>query len=379
MVNALAAADKLADAYYWHGVDALNIGAFDQAINDFELALFEDPSHRGAQIDLVVAVCQTTDVQRCDVELIRLAEKYPNNPTMRNLESILAPKRWHHFTQLAVGNSNNINQGLATQQLALTVNGLPVNLNVSPQSLAKSSSYTDITHHSQWQSSSLPNRWELQFQAYSRQLSLLNDNQLMFGQLVLKKRQAMPFTQQYWAWGMGITRLDFQQQYVYTAPKLLLEWEMGDLLWQPKWQYQREVRYFEPQGEAVLDTLGVSLTPIESLTLQVNRIQDSNNERLGGDTSRWQWQAMWQQSITNSVTLQLLAYGLLSQDDQMYAFPVVEEKRSTRQQGWQIGLQYTLSQQWFGQCAWRNNQQIANHPLFEWQESGWQCGLLVVY
>jgi hypothetical protein len=357
----------------------LDAGLFDQAVNDFELALFEDPNHRGAQIDLTIALCQVGDVQRCDAGLSRLRTQYPDHPVIKQLQAALTPKRWQHLTHVSLGESDNINQGLAIQQVALTINGLPVALMVAPQSLAKSARYTDVLHHSQWQSTSLPNRWEAQLQGYVRQLDDWQTNQLTYGQAQIKQRHTPLTNCYYWAWGVGLTHLNYQQQYIYTAPKVLLELGWDSLAWQPKLQYQHEVRYFNLGSDATLDTWLMGVKPVDAVQFQLSYTQDSSLERLGGNAQRWQWQVAVHQPIWSSFSLEGMLYGLLSQDQQVYAPPMVDVQRSTAQQGWQLGLQYMANAQWGGQCLWRQQQQSANHPLFEWQESGWQCGVFVAY
>lgn len=375
----VAAAEKDADTYYWQAVDELKAGLVEQAINDFELALFENPNHRGALIDLTVAICQTANSQRCDTALQQLQTLYPDHPIIQQLVDSIHPKRWQHFSQVMLGSSNNINQGLTVPEVALTINGLPVSLAVSANSLARSANYTDITQISRWQSSSLPDRWELQLQGYLRTLNGWQDNQLTFGQVQAKRRQESRERGLYWAWGAGLTYLNYQQQYVYTAPKLLLE--VGNERWfgNPALQLQHEWRSFETGESSVLDTVSVTISPISVLQLQVGYTQDDNAARLGGNVTRWQWQALMQQPLSASVALHAMVFGLLSQDAQAYAPPVVDVQRATQQQGWQLGIQYEFSPQWGGQCAWRQQQQLANHPLFEWQESGFQCGLFVTY
>lgn len=368
------------EKHYALGVDALKTGYYDIAITQFETVLLYHPQHRGALIDLAIAWCASGDVQACDTSREDLATRLVDVPQVSTLIKAIEPKRWHHMTQLDVGYSNNLNKGLSDKQLNMSVQGVPVILTLQDASVRQSGVYQDLSHYSTWQSTSLYPRWEAWGYAYVRQTELAQKNQLNLTSLGVKRRLQTQDKTQHYALGAGFTHLSYNDTYQFSAPSVLLDWQLLTLPWSPKLEFILEARELHAQStQARVETWAINLYPLTQLQIRFEATNETSSKQGYIDNLRHALQVMWMYPLSSGLHLSVLAQTLLSEDAAPYAPPLIDSARVYSQNRLRLTLGGRLAERTNWQCSLSQGWQNANHPLFTWQEQSVQCGASVVY
>lgn len=141
-----------AEQRYALALQALEAKRFELAQRALERVVAERPEFAGAWLDLAIASYRAGDVVVAIEHLEYLRTRFPLSPPLagqidywlRQWQSPEMPPRWRRWQgewQLAYGHDSNVNAGLSSDTLTLTLPGAAVNLPVDPRYLPQADSF----------------------------------------------------------------------------------------------------------------------------------------------------------------------------------------------------------------------------------------------